>query len=83
MAGGLFVDGGVGCFLKVVGLGNLRCKPLGVEGVEGSIRILDAGGVSGGWLLMVEVGGTVSEGLSSPCLPPDAARLGEGLLGTA
>lgn len=83
MTGGLVEDGSVDSVLKVGGLGNLRCKPVGVEGVEGSIRALDTGRVAGGWILTVEVGGTVLKGLSSLCLHPDAARLEEGPLGTA
>lgn len=42
--------------MKLWGLGSLRCKLLGVEGVEGNIRPLDTGGVAGVWLVSTEAG---------------------------
>ena len=59
MVGGLIEDEELGGFLKAWGLGSLRCEPLGVEGVDGSIRTLDVSGVEGCWLTSAEVGGTV------------------------
>ena len=55
LTGGLLEEAGIGCLLELQGLVSRCCTVLGTEGVDGSIRTLDKGVVTDGWLLLTMV----------------------------